>query len=91
MKADGAVTFYNSRSCISFITAKYLVVPLKTTTLPRLKLMAAVIGVRITHLLSHQPSVPIHLWVDRQIVMYWILSSNNLPPVFVAHHIAVIH
>ena len=73
--------------------AKFRVAPLKITTLPRLELMAAVIGVRITHFVMTSlelTSIPIHLWTDSQIVMYWIHSTKHLPP-FVAHRIGEIH
>ena len=92
-KAYGAVTFCNSGGCISFIMAKCRVAPLKITTLPRLELMAAVIRVRITHFVMTSlelTSIPIHLWTDSQIVMYWIHSTKHLPP-FVAHCIGEIH
>ena len=83
----------HSGGCVSFIMPKCRVAPLKITTLPRLELTAAVIGVRITHFVIKSlelPSVPIHLWTDSQIVMYWIQSNKILPP-FVAHRIAEIH
>ena len=83
LEAYGAVTFCNAGDCVSFIMAKCRVAPLKTTTLPRLELMAAVVGARLTNFIITSlklQSPPIYLWTGSQIVMYWIHSSKRLPP-----------
>ena len=92
-KAYGAVTFLSSDDCVSFIMAKSRVAPLKATTLPRLELMAAVVGARITRFIMTSlklESTSTYIWTDSQIVLYWIHSSKKLPP-FIAHRIREIH
>jgi hypothetical protein len=53
--------------------AKTRVAPLKRLTLPRLELMAAVIGSRLCkHLQQNTDINQIHLWSDSQIVLSWL-------------------
>ena len=62
------------------------VTPLKQITLPRLKLMAAVIASRFTRFVtdSLRLDVPTHLWTDSQIVLFWLQSTKPLPQ-FIEH------
>ena len=92
-KAYGTVTFVNIRGCVSYVMAKSRVAPVKATTLPRLELMAAVTGARLTSFvvsaLQLEP-VGTYIWTDSQIVLYWLNSSKKLPP-FVDHRVQEIH
>ena len=47
LKAYGAVVFVCNNTNSSFVMAKARVAPLKNLTLPRLELMAALVGVRL--------------------------------------------
>ena len=92
-KAYGAITFFNSDGHVTSIMAKARVAPLKSTTLPRLELMAAVTGARITKFVMtslNLKSIRTYVWTDSQIVLYWTQSSKKLPP-FVAHCVEEIH
>ena len=73
--------------------AKSHVAPLKATTLPRLGLMAVVIGTRITKFIITSlklEATKTYIWNDSQIVLYWIHSTKKLPQ-FIAHCIGEIH
>ena len=92
-KAYGAVTFLSFNDRVSFVMAKSRVAPLKATTLPRLELMAAVIGARITKFIITSlklEATKTYIWTDSQIVLYWIHSTKKLPQ-FIAHRIGEIH
>ena len=93
-KGYGAVAYLCSNGQASFVMSKTHVAPIKEVTLPKLELMAAVIGTRLlkfmidTMLLIHT-EIPIHMWSDSQIALYWIYSSKRLPQ-FVSHRVAEI-
>ncbi|XP_060559755.1 uncharacterized protein LOC132719842 [Ruditapes philippinarum] len=60
--------------------AKTRVAPLKKLTLPRLELMAAVIGSRLSkHLQQNTSITQIYLWSDSQIVLSWLQTPKTLP------------
>lgn len=82
-KAYGAAIYLCQPSGSALIFSKSRVSPLKETSLPRLELMAAVLGARLmtfihTHLQNLQITSRI-LWSDSQIVLAWIHSSKHLP------------
>ena len=89
IKAYGAVVYLRSKGDTSFVIAKSRVAPLKCPTLPRLELMAAVVAARLTKFVINSiplADVPVYVWVDSQITLYWIHSSKILPQ-FVAHRV----
>ena len=58
-------------------------------TIPRLELMAVVIGVRCLRFVKQQLNISIegiHLWTDSQCVLKWIGSEKDLS-VFVANRV----
>ena len=64
--------------------AKSRVSPLRQTTIPRLELMAALVGIRLTKTicdaLRHKPN-KIFLWLDSKIILHWIhTDSASLGP-----------
>ena len=71
--------------------SKTRVSPLKSVSLPRLELMAAVMAVRLAKFIisSIKCTCTIHLWSDSQIVLHWINSSKKLKP-FVNTHVSEI-
>ena len=90
-KAYGAVVYLNSKSNICLAMSKNRVAPLKTTSLPRLELMAAVVATRLakfvySSITSKQPIVQVHFWTDSQIVLHWIHKGSNPKP-FITHRI----
>ena len=71
--------------------AKSRVSPLKSTTLPRLELQAAVTAAHFAKFIvsTLQPQlndVNIRLWSDSQITLHWIFSSKQLKP-FIANRV----
>lgn len=83
MKAYGAVIYVVNEHGSSLVMTKSRVAPIKELTLPRLELMAATIGARLTrfvcnHLKESNISQCI-LWSDSQIVLSWLASDKPLP------------
>ena len=68
--------------------------PLKAMSIPRLELMGAVIGLRLTKQISSALEIPLSqatFWVDSMNVIYWIHGqSRNYKP-FVSHCVGEIH
>ena len=90
LKAYGTVVYLTSGDKVNFIFAKSRIAPVQTLTLPRLELMAAVLAGRVTKFVVNSLSlqeIPLHLWSDSQIVLYWIQRSKKLPS-FVYHRIS---
>ena len=79
--AYGAVVFLTQGNEVSFVAAKTRVAPLKTLTIPRLELMAALVGTRVTHFVNEAIPVSnslVFMWSDSQIVLHWIKSQKPL-------------
>ncbi|XP_071036959.1 uncharacterized protein [Parasteatoda tepidariorum] len=75
----------------AFVIAKGKVAPLKKMTLPRLELMAAVIGVRLLKVVQEQfPDAKARLWTDSSIVLYWIRGSAYRSKTFVKNRVSEI-
>lgn len=96
--AFGAVSYWrwsesNDTFGVSFIAAKTKCAPLKTMTIPRLELQAAVLGTRLmcTILKEHSLNVARRiLWSDSTTVISWICSESRRYKPFVAHRISEI-
>jgi len=75
------------------VMAKTRVVPMKSHTLPRLELMAAIIGSFLCKFVLkflHHLSFDVTMWSDSQITLHWLLSKKNLQQ-FVANQVYEIH
>jgi hypothetical protein len=93
--AYGAVVYF--RFCdksgnyrVSFVMSKSRVAPLKRLTLPRLELMALVIGVRVGDYLKgifKNIIEKIVFWSDSLIALYWVKGSANRWKQFVANRV----
>ena len=80
-KAYGAVIYTCQGDQTSFVMAKTRVVPMKNHTLPRLELMAAVVGSCLcTFVLKslHHLNFDVTMWSDNQITLHWLLSKKKL-------------
>jgi len=59
--------------------AKTRVAPIKSLTLPRLELMAAVMEAKLMQHIHNSLSIQnVYLWSDSQIVIHWIQSDKQL-------------
>ena len=92
-KAYGAVIYICQGGHVSFVIAKTRVVPMKSHTLPRLELMAAVVGSRLCKFvlksLNHF-NFDVTMWSDSQITLHWLFSKKKLQQ-FVANRVNEIH
>ena len=92
MKAYGTVAFLVSDNNVTFVKAKNRVAPLKSLTLHKLKLMAAVIASKVAIFIQDAlqlQDVPTYFWGDSQIVLHWIVSTKPLPQ-FLQHRVVEI-
>jgi len=92
-KAYGAVVYICEGNQISFVMAKTRVVLMKSRTLPRLELMAAVIDSCLCKFVLkslHHLSFDVTMWLDSQITLHWLLGKKKLQQ-FVANRVNEIH
>ncbi|KAF8783269.1 hypothetical protein HNY73_013454 [Argiope bruennichi] len=94
-KAYGAVAYFRyiteeGSAKASFIISESKVAPLKTLTLARLELMAALIGARLAKYLQDTfPSLikRVYLWSDSKIVIHWVKGSAKVWKPFVCNRV----
>ncbi|XP_062538870.1 uncharacterized protein LOC134207165 [Armigeres subalbatus] len=78
---------------VAFVAAKTKVAPLKPTTIPRLELMACVLGVRLAKYVvdGHSLAVQEHFfWSDSEVAMSWINADPRKYRPFVAFRVGEI-
>ncbi|XP_078370370.1 uncharacterized protein LOC144654152 [Oculina patagonica] len=95
--AYGAVAYLRgtkpkSETKCTFTMSKSKVAPIKPQTMPRLELLAAVLGAELSKYLSNTILSKFHtseiiLWSDSQIVLSWITSSKPLRQQFIQHRV----
>ena len=77
----------------SFIISKCKVTPLKSLSVPKLELEAAIIGIRLLKTVQKETTLKIHdthFWTDSRVVLDWIVSKKK-QKLFVANRIREIH
>uniref|UniRef100_A8QHS0 Pao retrotransposon peptidase family protein n=1 Tax=Brugia malayi TaxID=6279 RepID=A8QHS0_BRUMA len=75
---------------LSLIFAKSRIAPIKGMTIPRLELMAILIGTRAAQFVITQLDIVntrIILWSDSKCALYWIKNHSNLLPRFVQNRV----
>ncbi|KAK3704312.1 hypothetical protein QZH41_007496 [Actinostola sp. cb2023] len=78
---------------ISFVAAKAKVTPIKAISIPRLELMAAVMGVRLADTITAILNVPADqrlFWSDSMDVFHWVQGHSRHYKPFVAHRVSEI-
>ncbi|XGW03194.1 hypothetical protein V3C99_014862 [Haemonchus contortus] len=71
----------SSTVAVNLLMAKSLLGPRQPITMPRMELLASLIGlrlVRFVHTQLHRKIAAVHIFSDSQIVLYWIHSSRPL-------------
>ncbi|GBM00954.1 hypothetical protein AVEN_6294-1, partial [Araneus ventricosus] len=71
---------YDGKIFVSFVSAKSRVAPLKKLTIPRLELMACVLGVRLSNYLTEALSlsdIPKYFWTDSTTALFWIKRNDQ--------------
>ena len=89
-QAYGAVAYLVQGTQSAILMSKARAAPLKQHTLPRLELMAAVLGARLYVFISTSiRTTNVLFWSDSQIVLSWITSKKTLKP-FVSNRVSEI-
>ena len=81
------------KTSVNLLFAKSRLAPVKGLTIPRLELMAVLIGVRCLEFVRKQINLTIkdtHLWTDSRCVIGWLKSEKSLP-VFVKNRVKEIN
>ena len=89
-----AATFYLHQSCgnmhkVDLLLSKTRLAPNKQLRLPRLEMLAALIGMRCLNFVQKELNLDIvskHIWLDSQCVLCWIESKKSLNT-FVANRV----
>ncbi|XP_054709261.1 uncharacterized protein LOC129218966 [Uloborus diversus] len=94
MKAFGTVAYMrvlsrNEDVRTAFVASKNRVAPIKSLTLPRLELMAAVLSAKLSFniLKSLKRDIPCYFWSDSKITIFWIKGNPEKFKPFVKNRI----
>ena len=85
--ADGTIS-------VRLVAAKTRLAPLKAISIPRLELMGAVIGLRLSKQVCKALEFPqqgVTFWIDSMTVGFWIRGQSRKYKPFVAHRVGEIH
>lgn len=86
-------TYANGKKSKSFVTSKSRVAPLKAISIPRLELMAAVLGAKLAESITKALDIEMSrvvFWSDSMNVIHWVRSISRSFKQFVANRISFI-
>jgi hypothetical protein len=96
-RAYGAVLYIQSPTCEGVIVrqacSKNRLAPVKKITLPRLKLLAALVGVKLLEYFCRETDLDFRdatLWIDTTVVLSWICSNPSRWKTFVCNRVTEI-
>lgn len=78
---------------VSFVLSKSRLAPIKTTTIPRLELQAAVVAVSLKNAILADLDLEldkIYFWSDSMIVLHYLINANKRLAAYVSHRITEI-
>jgi hypothetical protein len=98
-KGYGAVSYLRLKNAggdvyCCFLLAKSKLAPIKSVTIPRLELMAAVVAVRLDATLRKELRLRINMsvfWTDSMIVLAYLKNTTSRFQTFVANRVSMIH
>ena len=89
-KAYAAVAYIKQKSSPHLIFAKARLAPIKGASIPRLELLAALIGVRMLNFIMEQLNLgdaQTYMWSDSKCVLHWIRSSKQVGSKFIQNRL----
>lgn len=97
-KAMGAAAYFritrsDNTTAVALITARSKIAPVKRATIPRLELMAALIGAELSQFIRtafRMPNIEATFWTDSTIVVHWLRRDPNCCKPFIANRIVSI-
>ncbi|XP_064642864.1 uncharacterized protein LOC135497084 [Lineus longissimus] len=87
-------TYSDSGVLVRLVIAKAKVAPVKAVSIPRLELMAALLGMKLGLRVAkalHCEKSEIVFWTDSMDTLYWLRGQSRRYKPFVAHRVASIH
>ena len=93
-KAYGSCIYLVGNGTVKLLAAKSRVAPLKTISLARLELCAAVLGAKLLKILMDNYRIPAKrcfLFTDSTIVLAWLAKPSNCWKTFIANRVSEIH
>ena len=87
------VVFSDTKTSVTIITAKTRVAPLKTLTIPKLELCAALLTAKLLHAVAsdfNMPTSNVYAWSDSSITLGWIHKAPGRWKTFVANRVTEI-
>lgn len=96
-KAMCAVAYWrwelNHNICTAFIASKCRVAPVKSVTIPRLELQAALLAARLAKTICHEHTLSVTkrvFWCDSTIVLHWLRNNTRTYKPFEANRLGEI-
>ncbi|VDN54258.1 unnamed protein product [Dracunculus medinensis] len=90
IKAYAAAVYVKQSPTTSLIFAKSRVAPIKTMTIPKLELLAILIGVRAAQFVIKQlefENAQVILWSDSRCALHWTQNHSRLLPRFIQNRV----